>query len=149
MTFFIGVSQFSLLIPIIGLHCHNDVDMCWAICHYPEWPVTATVFIFFFCLSPRYQTVSCHFLLSVFLLPVLCRASNRSTGHILSSKYQDTGSGKSHLYRVRVYVCVCTQSDLEHISGCQNIKNFWDILFETGLSLRNPCIRLSWQLNWQ
>ena len=99
VTFFTGVSEFSLLTSVIGPDCHNNVDMCWEIFHFPEGPLPAMVLylflFFFFCLLSHYQLSL--FLCQCFYL-LFSAVSNRSSGHILLSKYQDTWSGKEHLY---------------------------------------------------
>ena len=97
MTFFTGVSEFSLLTSIIGPDCHNNVDMCWEIFHYPEGPLPAMVFYFFFFFASS-LTITCHFFCCQCFHLLFSAVSNRSSGHILLSKYQDTWSGKEHLY---------------------------------------------------
>ena len=99
MTFFTGVSEFSLLTSVIGPDCHNNVDMCWEIFHYPEGPLPAMVFYFFlFFFFASSLTISCHFFCCQRLHLLFSAVSNRSSGHTLLSKYQDTWSGKEHLY---------------------------------------------------
>ena len=99
VTFFTGVSEFSLLTSVIGPDCHPNVDMCWEIFHYAEGPLPAMVFylssFFFFCLLSHYQLSL--FCCQRFRLP-FSAVPNRSSGHILLSKYQDASSGKEHLY---------------------------------------------------
>ena len=69
--------------------------------------VSLSLFLNFFASSLTIRLSAVTFLLSVFLPLVLCYVSNRSSGHILLGKYQDTRSGKGHLYLECVSMCEC------------------------------------------